>query len=238
MVMSRRRCCSTRRRSGRGFWPQSRRWAAARRRRAATSSWCIPPGTHRPGRRDLPHCHDAALDAAGLVPDQAIALPELRDRLQPPLVASTYVVLTIDACPGGPQSMIGGLAALGMTMAVGGGPGMACYDGPPGLRERRLHNGAAQGRVGGGGPRQGREDHGVGAPRLCRGGGSPRLTGGKQVPESVLGFDGPLLAVAPAAGGSGPPPTGEQGGLKLSPGLPAAEGDAGLERGGDHRLQR
>ena len=66
-----------------------------------------------------------------LLPEQAISLPELRDRLQP-LVASTYVILTIDACPGGPQSMIGHLAALGMTVAVGGGPRMGCHE-PPGL---------------------------------------------------------------------------------------------------------
>ncbi len=135
----------------------------------------------------------------------AISLPELRERLLP-LVGSTYVILLIDACPAAPQSMLEPLGALGMTVAVGGGPGMVCYE-PPELNHGAFTAALLRGISG---KADANADGMIAVAELLDFGKDevPRITNGAQVPESVLGFDGPILTVDAAADDTvGAPPT-------------------------------
>jgi hypothetical protein len=146
----------------------------------------------------------AALDesrAVVIVPHEGmkggIRLAELRDILLP-LIGSTYVLVVIDACPGGGDaSMTKALDALGMTVAVGGKPGTLCFD-MPDLSHGSFTAGLLRG-IAGGADKDG--DGTIWVSELL-GYAETEVaakTEGKQVPESVVGFDGPILTVDPSA---------------------------------------
>jgi hypothetical protein len=135
--------------------------------------------------------HEGVADPAAM-----IRLADLRDQLLP-LIGSTYVIVILDACPGGPASMVKQLDALGMTVAVGAKPGTMCYE-QPDLSHGAFTAALLQG-VAGGADRD--KDGAIWVSELMSyvEAEVPAITKGRQVPESTIGFDGPILAVDPTA---------------------------------------